>query len=171
MLRWSSSGITDSGQVRTLNEDAFLDAPDAGLWAVADGMGGHDAGDYASTLITKSLSALVPVADFGNALKNILNELTNVNQALRHEAVKRDLALIGSTVVLMLVRKQEFACVWAAFVPEGRKLAVLVVGISMLSFLALYFLAGSPEPLKRIAIVDLAGLPVLAGVAWFAFRP
>ena len=63
------------------------------------------------------------------------------------------------------------ACVWAAFVPEGRKLAVLVVGISMLSFLALYWSAGSPAPLKRIAMVDLAGLPVLAGVAWLAFRP
>lgn len=62
------------------------------------------------------------------------------------------------------------ACLWAAFVPEGRRLAVLVVGISMLSFLALYWMAGSPAPLKRIAIVDLAGLPVLAGVAWMAFR-
>ena len=62
------------------------------------------------------------------------------------------------------------ACVWAAFMPEGRKLAVLVAGISMLSFLALYWMAGSPAPLKRIAIVDLAGLPVLLGVAWLAFR-
>ncbi|WP_432200080.1 hypothetical protein ACRAQ7_10460 [Erythrobacter sp. W53] len=63
------------------------------------------------------------------------------------------------------------ACLWAAFVPEGRRLAVIVVGISMLSFLVLYWQAGSPAPLKRIALVDLAGLPVLAGVAWFAFRP
>lgn len=63
------------------------------------------------------------------------------------------------------------ACVWAALVPEGRNLAVLVVGISMISFLVLYAQAGSPEPLKRIALVDLAGLPVLAGVAWLAFRP
>lgn len=63
------------------------------------------------------------------------------------------------------------ACVWAAFVPEGRRLAVLVVGVSMISFLVLYVGAGSPEPLKRIALVDLAGLPVLAGVAWLAFRP
>ncbi len=62
------------------------------------------------------------------------------------------------------------ACLWAAFVPEGRRLAVMVVGISMLSFLVLYWMAGSPEPLKRIALVDLAGLPVLAGVAWLAFR-
>ncbi|MGB3806254.1 MAG: hypothetical protein WA936_03565 [Erythrobacter sp.] len=63
------------------------------------------------------------------------------------------------------------ACIWAAFVPDGRKLAVIVVAISMVSFLVLYAQAGSPAPLRRIAIVDLAGLPVLAGVAWFAFRP
>ena len=63
------------------------------------------------------------------------------------------------------------ACVWAAFVPEGRKLASLVVGISMVSFLVLYAMGGAPEGLKRIALVDLAGLAVLAGVAWLAFRP
>ncbi|MFN2101171.1 hypothetical protein [Altererythrobacter sp. MF3-039] len=62
------------------------------------------------------------------------------------------------------------ACVWAAFIPDGRRVAVLVVGISMVSFLALYWMAGSPFPLRRIALVDLAGLPVLAAVAWFAFR-
>ena len=63
------------------------------------------------------------------------------------------------------------ACIFAAFVPEGRRLAVLVVGISMLSFLVLYWMAGAPVALRRIALVDLVGLPALAGVAWFAFRP
>jgi hypothetical protein len=62
------------------------------------------------------------------------------------------------------------ACIYAAFVPEGRRLAVLVAGISMVSFLALYWQAGSPPALRKIAHVDLAGLPVLAGVAWLAFR-
>ena len=62
------------------------------------------------------------------------------------------------------------ACVWAAFLPEGRRLAVVVAAISMVSFLALYWLAGSPVPLKRIAVVDLAGLPVLAAAGWMAFR-
>ncbi|MFN9634225.1 MAG: hypothetical protein ACK554_12420 [Erythrobacteraceae bacterium] len=62
------------------------------------------------------------------------------------------------------------ASIWAAFVPEGRRLAVLVVGISMVSFLVLYWKAGSPAPLRKIAQVDLLGLPVLAGVVWLAFR-
>ncbi|MEP2734774.1 MAG: hypothetical protein ABJP34_00630 [Erythrobacter sp.] len=62
------------------------------------------------------------------------------------------------------------ACVLAAFMPEGRRIAVVIVAISMVSFLALFWLGGSPEGLKMIAIVDLAGLPVLAAVAWHAFR-
>lgn len=62
------------------------------------------------------------------------------------------------------------ACIFAAFIPESRRLAVLIVGISMVSFLALYWMAGSPTPFRTIALVDLAGLPFLAGVAWMAFR-
>ena len=63
------------------------------------------------------------------------------------------------------------ACIWAAFDPAGRRLATLIVSISMLTFLYLYFANGSPPALKRIAVVDLAGLPVLALAAFLAFRP
>ncbi|OOG58220.1 hypothetical protein B0E47_04975 [Rhodanobacter sp. B05] len=49
----TSAGRTNAGKVRTCNEDAILDRPNAGLWVVADGLGGHAAGDYASRLIVK----------------------------------------------------------------------------------------------------------------------
>jgi hypothetical protein len=52
------------------------------------------------------------------------------------------------------------ACVIAAFHPESRKLASVVTGISMISFLILWWRAGFPPALKTIAIVDLFGLPV-----------
>jgi hypothetical protein len=61
------------------------------------------------------------------------------------------------------------ACIWCAFDPTPRKLGVIVVTISMLSFLALYFTNGSPTALRQIAIADLIGLPALAFAAWKAF--
>jgi FtsH-binding integral membrane protein len=61
------------------------------------------------------------------------------------------------------------ACIWCAIDPTPRKMGVVVVTVSMVSFLALYFTNGSPPALKQIAIADLIGLPALAFVAWKAF--
>jgi hypothetical protein len=61
------------------------------------------------------------------------------------------------------------ACVWAMADPGARRLAAVVVATSMLSFLAVYWHAGSPAALKSIALADLAGLPFLAFVLWRAF--
>ena len=56
VFRWQSAAITEVGKVRKLNEDSILDRSEAGLWVVADGMGGHSAGDLASQLIVNSLA-------------------------------------------------------------------------------------------------------------------
>lgn len=61
------------------------------------------------------------------------------------------------------------ACIWAMADPGARRLAVTVVATSMLSFLAVYWHAGSPPALRTIALADLAGLPFLAIAAWHAF--
>jgi hypothetical protein len=60
-------------------------------------------------------------------------------------------------------------CLWSAFDAQPRRAAVLVVAFSMLSFLYLYYMNGSPKPLKTIAKVDLIGLPFLVYVSWKAF--
>jgi PPM family protein phosphatase len=60
-LRWGSA--TDVGRVRTLNEDSLLAVP--GLFVVADGMGGHAAGEVASQLAVAEFARLAergPVA-------------------------------------------------------------------------------------------------------------
>lgn len=60
-------------------------------------------------------------------------------------------------------------CVWSALDAAPRRLASVAVAISMVSFLVLYWLQGTPAPLRQIAIVDLIGLPALVYVIWKAF--
>lgn len=61
-------------------------------------------------------------------------------------------------------------CIWAIAVPDVRRLASLCVGVSMMSFLILYWQAGSPPTLKTIAFVDAIALPALAFATWSAFN-
>lgn len=62
-------------------------------------------------------------------------------------------------------------CVWSIFDHGARPVAALVAAISMLSFLLIFWHAGSPPALRTIAIADLVGLAPLALVAAAAFRP
>jgi protein phosphatase len=56
-ITWHSASHTDAGRVRHTNEDAFLDSEEQRLWAVADGMGAHSRGDYASSAVVAQLRA------------------------------------------------------------------------------------------------------------------
>jgi hypothetical protein len=61
-------------------------------------------------------------------------------------------------------------CVWAIFRPETRPLATIAVGISMVSFVLIWLLAGAPSALKSIAVADIIGLPFLIFAGWQAFK-
>lgn len=82
----------------------------------------------------------------------------------------------GSTTFLLLQHRAALfagifaTCIWALLCPDSRQLAVVVVAISMLSFLVLYISAGMPIELRLIAIADFIGIPFLVTVAWQAFR-
>jgi type VI secretion system protein ImpM len=112
--RWRSCGITVAGKKRALNEDALIERPDLGLWAVADGMGGHLAGDVASRNIVEALAEVEPSADLEAFIERVENRLQEVNTALRQMA-KRDGGgqIIGSTVVVLLAVGDRCAAVWA----------------------------------------------------------
>src|SRR5688500_16898667 len=74
---------------------------------------------------------------------------------------------VSPAYVLLWHRAALFAailliCCWAAIRSEVRRLAVVAVAISMVSFLIIYWHQGAPANLQTIAIVDLIGLPLLA---------
>jgi serine/threonine-protein phosphatase Stp1 len=113
-LRFTSHGLTHLGLVRPRNEDAFLDRAERGLWAVADGMGGHEAGDLASRMIVDALGAIEPPPDLDDLVHAAAAELTSVDTALRQRAAMLGPgAVIASTVVVLLAKSAEFACLWA----------------------------------------------------------
>ncbi len=113
-FRFESSAASHLGLVRTLNEDAYLDRPDLGLWAVADGMGGHDSGDFAARLIVRTLDGIAPPASPAAFLAEVKARLNQAHDELHGEAARRGPEhLIGSTVVAVLVSGQHFACIWA----------------------------------------------------------
>lgn len=99
-MPWRSHGITHTGSVRNTNEDAFTERPDAGLWAVADGMGGHNAGDVASRMIIDALDEIEPSDSLADYLDQIEDRVSEVNRQL---VERRDNGAVSGSTVLALV--------------------------------------------------------------------
>ena len=112
-LSWTSSGCTDVGAVRELNEDAFLERPDLGLWLVADGMGGHFAGDIASQMVVSAMDELAPPTSLSSFVEAVERRLVETNTRLREFAEREEAHTIGSTVVALLIHREHAVCLWA----------------------------------------------------------
>lgn len=112
-FHWTSAAQTDVGRVRSRNEDAFLAQPQRGLWAVADGMGGHAFGDVASRTVVEALDALPPAASLPRFIDAARQALVQVNATLRAEARVRHVPVMGSTIVVLLAHGMDVACLWA----------------------------------------------------------
>ncbi|RJF96058.1 PP2C family protein-serine/threonine phosphatase [Noviherbaspirillum saxi] len=112
-FRWTSSSRSHVGLIREINEDSFLDRPERGMWAVADGMGGHSLGDYASRMVVARLDDIPYPGDLKNFLIEAKNRLQSANHDLRQEAIVRDVYIIGSTAVVLLAWESECGYLWA----------------------------------------------------------
>jgi len=111
---WNSYGLTHTGKKRKINQDAFLNLPNKKLWVVADGMGGHKAGEVASASIINSLNSLIPEQTIGSTVKKIYYKLRKVNQSLLDLAAEGgDNEVIGSTVVILLACNQYCVYLWS----------------------------------------------------------
>lgn len=110
-----SEGATDTGRVRTANQDAHAQLGTRGVWAVADGMGGYRDGDVASRMVCEALQNLDSSATTLEAtIDAIRQRMTEVNQKLHQASIREhDPVISGSTVVVFLVQRTACAVVWA----------------------------------------------------------
>ncbi len=111
-LVWKSTAESNIGTVRKVNEDDYYDAPQACLWCVADGMGGHSRGDVASQMITEQLSLLVSNHPETLSVKTIVDCLQDVNRMLV-ELSQQHQSIVGSTVVVLFFEQDKAHFIWA----------------------------------------------------------
>ncbi|MGK0441366.1 MAG: protein phosphatase [Pseudohongiellaceae bacterium] len=110
----NSSSMTHTGSVRSHNEDAFLSMPEAGLWAVADGMGGHEAGDYASLCIIDYLRQACLQYQGQQLVEQVPLTLQKANAELCRYAQQLPAgSIVGSTVVVLVLEADRFHCFWS----------------------------------------------------------
>lgn len=112
-MQYTAASYSHTGMVRQINEDACLDLSSDGLWAVADGMGGHAAGDYVSCLIVDTLRGVPRLPALEDYAQVLREQLAEVNAAVLEETERRGVAMMGSTVVLLAVRDARGTCLWA----------------------------------------------------------
>ena len=123
MIEIESSGITDIGRRRDLNEDSFFYDDGMGLYVVADGMGGHNAGEVASNLVVKTMrdyldqnSVQDPVRDpiktdqkLSKAARRLLAGIHMSNQVVHQAALQNeDYRGMGSTVSAVYLTDRTF---------------------------------------------------------------
>ena len=116
-MQLTAYGLTDVGQVRPHNEDSILLEPALNLYAVADGMGGHKGGEFASRICLDTMRDYLLMAAKGQA------SLVGESDATHSEAAN----LLGSAV-----RFANRAVFEAAFSkPEWRGMGTTIVALTV----------------------------------------
>ena len=110
--RFASAADTHPGRTRSQNEDAHLVREEAGLWAVADGMGGHHAGEFASRTVIDALAAVQPQPSAALLLAQCESCVVDANARVRAVSTATG-ETIGTTLAVLLVHEANYACVWS----------------------------------------------------------
>ena len=109
-----AAGRTHPGTKRKVNEDALLLRGDLGVWAVADGVGGHEAAAEASRIVVEHLEQVLTPLSFTSAVDEMREVLQAANTALRTRAAgMSDTAIVASTVVVLLAYAGHFCLMWS----------------------------------------------------------
>ncbi|MBM2714678.1 serine/threonine-protein phosphatase [Mesorhizobium caraganae] len=98
--------------MRDHNEDSYLVEPQIGLWVVADGMGGHEAGEVASASIVEHLATIGIASSAPDLRARFEDRLSRAHAEIRRISRSRGVT-IGSTVAALLAMDGRFACLWS----------------------------------------------------------
>jgi serine/threonine-protein phosphatase Stp1 len=102
------------GLRRKVNEDSVFVRTERGLWAVADGMGGHDAGEVASGMVVEALRQLPIVYGLDDLVETAITAIRQVNTELIELARSQNgVRTIGTTIVGLAIANGQFRCFWA----------------------------------------------------------
>jgi serine/threonine-protein phosphatase Stp1 len=126
---------THPGVRRASNQDALLSRPDVGLWAVADGAGGHSRGEAAARAVVAALAAIPAELTAAEMLIQVRLRLLGAHHLLHDEAIRAGDGMMASTVVALILHEDHFACLWAgdsrAYLVRGGVLEPLTVDHSV----------------------------------------
>jgi protein phosphatase len=112
-VTFETGAVTHVGKVRERNEDSYLTRPEAGIWAVADGMGGHQGGDLASQTVIEALRSIESPTSAADLLSHCENQVAIANGRLKKISSERGGAIIGATLAVLLAYDSHYACVWS----------------------------------------------------------
>jgi protein phosphatase len=112
-MLFETGAATHIGKVRSRNEDSYLTRPEAGIWAVADGMGGHEDGDLASRTVIEALKSIHAPTSADELLSLCEERIFDANSHLKELGRQRGGIIIGTTVAVLLAIDGYFACVWS----------------------------------------------------------
>lgn len=107
-----SVAATHPGTRRMHNEDAWLNRPDLGLWAVADGAGGHDNGAAAARAVIAGLDAIPAGLSAAEMLAQVRMRLEGTHRSLTEATERQGGGMMASTVVALIMRQGHFAFLW-----------------------------------------------------------
>jgi serine/threonine protein phosphatase PrpC len=107
-----SAAVSDRGRVRSENQDAYLIAPEKGLFIISDGMGGHQAGATAAQFVIQMLPKLLEnnLGTDGDLTHDEIaaalgESAVTLSDRLREEGLKDPSAYgLGATIVMILIR-------------------------------------------------------------------
>ncbi len=107
------TAVTHVGKVRKINEDSILSLPDQRIWVVADGMGGHEAGDFASQTIVDTIAMIPPDLPPADLMRALRQTILKAHERIHVASTTKYHSTVGATVVALILTDTHFVAFWA----------------------------------------------------------